>query len=224
LRIPAPAALLVEHPAVPVPRVDGRARESVPGGKLVPSRALSRRERFNAALQLTAAAALLAEFDLWPGLAAIRSSVFTRSSSGIQACLGRFPFTMSRVFARLGGGEGAAIKTRDAAIEGISEVVGLPRALIDVGKGEPGYFLEGGVGEVAVTAGTLFRDLVELHEESGATQMRTASDAVSDKVYSYRVWADPNGMHIPWLGPQGENGAHNSEPPIHDMIKGPRPV
>ena len=145
MRIPAPAALLVEHPAVPVPRVDGRARESVPGGKLVPSRALSRRERFNAALQLTAAAALLAEFDLWPGLAAIRSSVFTRSSSGIQACLGRFPFTMSRVFARLGGGEGAAIKTRDAAIEGISEVVGLPRALIDVGKGEPGYFLEGAI-------------------------------------------------------------------------------
>jgi transcriptional regulator with AAA-type ATPase domain len=145
LRIPAPAALLVEHPAVPVPRIDGGAKESVPGGTLVPSRSLSRRERFNAALQLTAAVSLLAEFDLWPGMAAIRNSVFVRSSSGIQACLGRFPVTMSRVFARLGGGEAAAAKTRAAAIESISEVVGLPRVSIDVGKGEPGYFLEGAI-------------------------------------------------------------------------------
>jgi NAD+ synthetase len=31
-----------------------------------------------------------------------------------------------------------------------------------------GYFVQGGVGEVAVSAGTLFRDLVEQHEHSGA--------------------------------------------------------
>jgi NAD+ synthetase len=37
-----------------------------------------------------------------------------------------------------------------------------------------GYFLEGGVGEVAVTAATLLRNLVELHEESGAPQLDVA--------------------------------------------------
>ena len=72
MRIPAPDALLVEHPAVPVPKIDGRARESAPQGKLAPARSLTRRERFNAALQLTAAVSLLAEFDLWPGMAAIQ--------------------------------------------------------------------------------------------------------------------------------------------------------
>ena len=76
VRIPVPAALLVEHPAVPVPRVDGAATESPPPGETVAASSLSRRERFSAALQLTAAASLLAEFDLWPGRAAIRKAPF----------------------------------------------------------------------------------------------------------------------------------------------------
>jgi two-component system response regulator AtoC len=145
LRIPAPAALLIEHPALPVPRVEQGLAEAVPCGKLVDAESLSRRERFNAALQLTAAASLLAEFDLWPGMTAIRSSVFVRTSSGVQACFGRYPFALSRVFAFLGGGEDAALKTREAVFRGISEVVGLPRRSIDVGKGEPGFFLQGAI-------------------------------------------------------------------------------
>jgi len=142
VRIPVPTALLVEHPAVPVPTVDGSAAESPPTGSPVPASSLSRRERFSAALQLTAAASLLAEFDLWPGRAAIRAAHFIRSPSGVQASLARFPVPMSRVYSRLGGGEGAAATTRAAVLEAISDAVGLSKASIDSVKGEPGFFLE----------------------------------------------------------------------------------
>jgi len=145
VRIPAPAALLVEHPAVPVPAVDGTALESLPIGDQVSSSSLSRRERFSAALQLTAAASLLAEFDLWTGRAAIRTARFTRTPSGLWASLSRFPVPMSRVYSRLGGGEGAAATTRAAVLEAISDAVGLPLASIDDLKGEPGFFLEAAI-------------------------------------------------------------------------------
>lgn len=145
MRIPAPAALLADHPVVPVPRIDGAASEAPPTGEKVAVTSLSRRERFSTALQLTAAASLLAEFDLWPGTAAIREARFTRTSSGVRATLGRFPMPMSRVFARLGGGEGAAAATRAAVVKAISDVVGLAPTSLDVGKSEPGFFLEGAI-------------------------------------------------------------------------------
>jgi transcriptional regulator with AAA-type ATPase domain len=134
--------MLVEHPAVPVPRIDGTARESPPVGDPVAAGSLSRREKFSSALQLTAAASLLAEFDLWPGRAAIRDARFVRTPSGVHVTLARFPIAMSRVFARLGGGEGAAATTRAAVLAAISEAVGLSPASIDHAKGEPGFFLE----------------------------------------------------------------------------------
>ena len=145
MRIPVPAALLVEHPAVPVPAVDGAATESLPTGDAVSVSSLSRRERFSAALQLTAAASLLAEFDLWPGRAAIRAARFRRTPSGLWASLARFPVPMSRVYSRLGGGEGAAAATRAAVLEAISGAVGLTPASIDHLKGEPGFFLEAAI-------------------------------------------------------------------------------
>jgi transcriptional regulator with AAA-type ATPase domain/tetratricopeptide (TPR) repeat protein len=140
-----PAALLVEHPAVPVPRVDGTASESPPTGDIVSASSLSRRERYSAALQLTAAASLLAEFDLWPGQAAIKAAHFVRTPSGLQVSLARFPLPMSRVYSRLGGGEGAAATTRTAVLGAISEAVGLAPASIDHLKGEPGFFLEAAI-------------------------------------------------------------------------------
>ncbi len=145
MRIPEPTALLVEHPAVPVPTVDGTASESLPTGDEVSASSLTRRERFSAALQLTAAASLLAEFDLWTGRAAIRAARFRRTSSGLWASLSRFPVPMSRVYSRLGGGEGAAATTRAAVLEAISDAVGLPLASIDDLKGEPGFFLEAAI-------------------------------------------------------------------------------
>ena len=145
MRIPVPAALLVEHPAVPVPTVDGSASESLPKGDAVSASSLSRRERFSAALQLTAATSLLAEFDLWPGRTAIRAARFTRTPSGLWVSLARFPVPMSHVYSRLGGGEGAAATTRAAVLETISDTVGLPLAAIDHLKGEPGFFLEAAI-------------------------------------------------------------------------------
>ena len=145
MRIPVPAALLVEHPAVPVPAVDGAATESLPTGDAVSVSSLSRRERFRAALQLTAAASLLAEFDLWPGRAALRAARFRRTPSGLWASLARFPVPMSRVYSRLGGGEGAAATTRAAVLEAISGAVELTPASIDHLKGEPGFFLEAAI-------------------------------------------------------------------------------
>ena len=145
MRIPVPAALLVEHPAVPVPTVDGAATESSPTGDAVSQSSLTRKERFSAALQLTAAASLLTEFDLWPGRAAIRAARFRRTPSGLQASLARFPVPMSRVYSLLGGGEGAAAATRAAVLEAISDAVGLASASIDHVKGEPGFFLEAAI-------------------------------------------------------------------------------
>ena len=145
MRIPTPAALLVDHPTVPVPRIDGAAIEAAPEGEVVAATSLSRRERFSSAVQLTAAASLLAEFDLWPGTAAIRGALFVRTATGVKARLARFPMAMSRVFARLGGGEGSAATTRAALVTAISEAVGLPPTSIDAGKSEPGFFLEGAI-------------------------------------------------------------------------------
>ena len=145
MRIPVPAALLVEHPAVPVPRVYGAATISIPVGELVSAEVLSRKERFSAALQLTAATSLLGEFDLWPGRTAIRDATFNRTPSGIRARLAHYPVKMSRVYSRLGGGEGAAVATRDAVVESISDAVGLPPSSIDDVRGEPGFFLEAAI-------------------------------------------------------------------------------
>jgi transcriptional regulator with AAA-type ATPase domain len=142
LRIPTPAAMLVEHPAVPIPRIVEGPYESDIEGDRVTARVLSRKHRLGAALQLTAAASLLAEFDLWPGKAAIRDARFVRTPEGVSVQLARYPVPMSRVFSRLGGGEAAAVATRTALISAISEAVNLPVASIDASKGEPGFFLE----------------------------------------------------------------------------------
>jgi DNA-binding NtrC family response regulator len=140
--LPTPAALLVEHPAVPVPSIEANAPALPAIGKSVAAESLSRRDKFSVAVQLTAAASLLAEFDLWPGRAAIRGAHFVRTESGIRATLAGWPVPMARVFALLGGGEGAAATTRAAILEAISEAVALPTTSIDHAKAEPGHFLE----------------------------------------------------------------------------------
>jgi DNA-binding NtrC family response regulator len=145
VRVPNPAALLVEHPAVPVPGIGRAIVTSRPAGDLVTAGSLSRSDRFRMALQLTAAAAVLGEFDLWPGRASIRNALFVRTSSGLQAQMAHFPMPMSRVFSRLGGGEAAALMTRDAVIAAVAEVVGLPSSAIDTRSGAPGFFLEGAI-------------------------------------------------------------------------------
>jgi transcriptional regulator with AAA-type ATPase domain len=142
VRVPAPAGLLLEHPAVPVPTFDRENPNPSTCGEAIAQATLSRREKLSIALQLTAAASLMAEFDLWPGRASIRDARFVRNPSGVRTILAGFPIPMSRVFSRLGGGEGAAATTRTAVLEAISEVVGLSITTIDDARGEPGFFLE----------------------------------------------------------------------------------
>jgi protoheme ferro-lyase len=61
VRLPAPAAILVEHPAVPVPELAGGVTERNAAGDPVERSSLAHRERFQLAVQLTSAASLLAE-------------------------------------------------------------------------------------------------------------------------------------------------------------------
>jgi DNA-binding NtrC family response regulator len=96
-------------------------------------------------LQLTAAASLLAEFDLWAGRSAISNARIVRTTTGVRAILAGFPVSMSRVYSFLGGGETAAATTRTAVLEGISEAVELSSTSIDNQTGEPGFFLEGAI-------------------------------------------------------------------------------
>jgi transcriptional regulator with AAA-type ATPase domain len=134
--------MLLDHSAVPVPKVDHSVTDQIASGETIADATLSRRERRSLALQLTATTSLMAEFDLWPGRVAIRNARLVRDSTGVRAIFGGFPIPMSRVFSRLGGGERAAAATRSAVLEAISRTVDLPISSIDDAKGEPGFFLE----------------------------------------------------------------------------------
>jgi len=142
VKLPTPSAMLIEHPAVPVPMVDEGAPEDPVDGIEVAVDSLSRPERYHVAVQLTAAASLLSEFDLWPGRRAIRETRVNRTRRGLRATFGRFPVPLSPVFRRLGGGEVAAEAARNAVLVAISETVGLPIEAIEVERDEPGFFLE----------------------------------------------------------------------------------
>ena len=145
MRLPLPAALLIDHPAVPIPVVAGSSIAPPDVQEATPVGALARRDRLRAACQLTAAASLLAEFDLWPGKAALRGARAIRTPAGIQALLPRFPVSLSRVYAGLGGGESAAEATCSAVVSAVSEAVGLPIEVTGVGSNEPSFFLEGAI-------------------------------------------------------------------------------
>jgi hypothetical protein len=139
VRIPEPAALLVEHPSLPAPRLGPVvAEESGTGGRAVSPAALARRERFRAAVQLTAAAALLSEFDLWPGRAAFAGLRLLRCEEGARAALGRFPCSLSTLLDRLGGGAAALEVARAAVIDRVARATGLPPGVLEGDQAEPG--------------------------------------------------------------------------------------
>jgi transcriptional regulator with AAA-type ATPase domain len=146
VRIPTPAALLVEHPALPAPSVSGAVREAF-GEAAVRVRdvTLPRRDRFRAALQLTTAVAHLAEFDLWPARGAIGESRVSRTPAGVSITMGGFPYPLSRVIERLGGGEGAMERLRAAAMQRIADVVRLEPDEIGGPFESPGLVFDGAV-------------------------------------------------------------------------------
>ena len=218
MKLPTPAAMLVEHPAVPVPMVDKRAREDPVDGIQVAVDSLSRPERYHVAVQLTAAASLLSEFDLWPGRRAIREVRVTRTRRGIRAAFGRFPVPLSPVFRRLGGGEVAAEAARNAVLFAISEAVGLPIAAIEVERDEPGFFLERAVirqlREVSRPLDpTTARALWAMRwdplppPEVGATNYWHVPNPETAKRLAASLWSSLRRRGIPaWLRPGGGAG------------------
>jgi len=225
VRLPAPAAMLVEHPAVPVPEVEGGVTERMPAGDPVERSSLSRRERYRLAVQLTSAASLLAEFDLWPGRTSIRRARFDRTSHGVRATLARFPMTLSKVFGRLGGGEAAAEETRSASLKAIANAVGLPVNAIDAEKGEPGFFLEGAIarqlGELPLplerpTARSLWAlrwDVPQDPDEGVATYWRVPVPDLADRMAG-ALWASLARRGRPvWLWPAARDPGNTASAP-----------
>jgi transcriptional regulator with AAA-type ATPase domain len=139
--IRSPDAVLVDHPALPIPLVDGGGTGAVDGE---PRRitSLGRTERERAALQLTAVTALLAELDLWPGRHALRAAWAVRSTDGLEVRLPTAPQRLARVLDWLGGGEDAVSAARRAAVDAISEVSAIPIADLRGASSEPGFFIE----------------------------------------------------------------------------------
>jgi len=136
-----PAALLVDHPALPEPRVFGTGI-TLELGIPIASMKLSRRERVQLAVQLAALTALLAELDLWPRTAALRRATVLETSSGLQVVVRGLPCSFSRVYRSIGGGEQAAQRMRSAVVEAVGEAVGLHGLKHKAASPEPGFFLE----------------------------------------------------------------------------------
>lgn len=149
MRIPHPAALLVDHPALPRPEIAGAVREDSerpPATTSVGS--LSRRERYGAAVQLTAAVALLSEFDLWLPRSAFEGLHLLRSGDGIRPVLGRYPIPLSRVVDCLGGGEAAMEAMRSAAIDRIVDILRLSSSETLAEHPDPGICYEDFIGHL----------------------------------------------------------------------------
>jgi len=143
MRIPTPAALLVDHPTLPVPEnLSTAGLGPKPGGELIRGLKLSRRDRFCVAFQLTSAIAHLAEFDLWPSHAAIAGSTLSRTPGGLSVTLGDVPYPLSDVIGRLGGGEGAMERLRTAALERVADTVRLATEAIDCAHDGPGLLFD----------------------------------------------------------------------------------
>jgi transcriptional regulator with AAA-type ATPase domain len=135
----APHPLLVEHPCLPhgaggVDLEQSRSDAS-------PQRRLRPAERRCLALQLVALTSLLAEFDLWPGRAALRSATRVRTRDGLLARVAAQPVSLSRVHRALGGDAEARDRIRDAALEAVCEAVGLPPGELEHDPTEPGFYL-----------------------------------------------------------------------------------
>ena len=145
MRNPRSAALLVDHPVVRAPRIEGFVSEGEAQTPSIHTSSLSRRDRYRAAVQLTAAAALFADFDLWLPGAGLRGTRFTRTDRGLIATISNFPMSFSGTLERLGGGEAAVDAARASILRRIGNAVGLEPAAIDSRTNEPGFFLEGAV-------------------------------------------------------------------------------
>ena len=149
---PRSEALLVDHPGLPVPQLDGgRVLARRVSGRSIASAGRSVRER--AALQLVAMTSVLAELDLWPGAGMLRRARLVDGPDGPVARIARFPVSLSRTVERLGGGEVAVETLRDACLAAVSDATGVH---LDTGWGAGGtesFFVERQVLELRRTVG-----------------------------------------------------------------------
>lgn len=139
MRPPAPDGSLIDHPAlaVPVPATSGYRFDLAKPVRLT---GLGRGKRLRLAVQLTAATALLAEFDLWPGRRALANATAVETADGLQAVVRGPLMSMSRVFSGLGGGEAAADTARDSIAASVAAATGIDDASATPGGG-PGFTL-----------------------------------------------------------------------------------
>jgi DNA-binding NtrC family response regulator/tetratricopeptide (TPR) repeat protein len=106
------------------------------------------------AVQLLAATALLAEFELWPGRWALKRAAVERSEEGLRVRLPALPIPLSRIWSRLGGGDSAAVRSRAAILQAVEERSRLEGLAALDRTVEPGFFLD--------------RVILELIEELGS--------------------------------------------------------
>ncbi|MFV2072569.1 MAG: sigma 54-interacting transcriptional regulator [Thermoanaerobaculales bacterium] len=219
----------MEHPVIPLPAVDGSILYmETTGGRASPA-SLSRRDRFRFALQLTSVASLLAEFDLWPGRAALRDAVLRRVDRTVRAGLAGFPMSLSRVSARLGGGEAAAERIRNGALDAIAEAVGLPRDDIGGRAEEPGFFLEAAIARQLrelprpldpMTARCLWAvrwDVPPLPEPGETSYWSVPIPAVARRMAA-GLWVDIRRRRRPaWLWRTGRNEGDTAQLPAVGM-------
>jgi transcriptional regulator with AAA-type ATPase domain/tetratricopeptide (TPR) repeat protein len=135
MRVRAPRSLLLEHPALPIPFAT-----SPDAGEIASIAALDHRDRVRVAVQLLAATALLAEFELWPGRWALKRASVERTGDGLQVRLPALPLPLSRIWSRLGGGDPATLKTRAAIVEAVEARSGLEGLAKLDRSAEPGFF------------------------------------------------------------------------------------
>jgi len=128
VRPPDPEALLLDHPAIPVPVPHAGGLSFRPPVPLAPSRG-DRVRRQVIAAQLLAATSLLAEHDLWPGSGALRRGGLAGAAGPCSAMVGGFPRRLSDLHRRLGGGERAIRLVLDRAVAVVSAAAGLPASL-----------------------------------------------------------------------------------------------
>ncbi len=139
-RRPLSAALLLDHPAFPLPKVhtDGLTPDL---SGAVSLRSLSLSERRRCAAQLLAASSLAAEFDLWPGRKALEQSQAYRRPGGAQAVIMGFGMPFTVLVKRMRAFDSGFDRVRDAAVDAIGCATGLAVSDLEPG-GESGFFLE----------------------------------------------------------------------------------
>ncbi len=135
-------ALLVDHPAIPVPGPCATRGWRLPSRPLLARHEKSEREKLAYAVQLLAVTAHLAELDLWPGLGALRHATLEEDGGVSRAVLGGIPVPLSPLLHRLGGGEQALRRIRDASLETVGTSAGLSAARVRELSQQRSPFLE----------------------------------------------------------------------------------